>query len=252
MAGHNKWSKVKHKKAKTDARKGKVFTRIARDIQVAVRAGGDDPQYNAALRACILAAKQVNMPADNIDRAIKRGMGQLPGQMIEEVVYEGYGPEGVAMMISCLTDNRNRTAGEVRHAFSRAGGSLGETNSVAWMFDRRGVVVVEGEFDEDSATEQAIEAGAADVRTGSEDGTWDFVCAVEDLGAVRQALESAGWKIAETKIIYEPKSTTVLSGEAAEKVLRFYGVLEDLEDVQDVFANFEVSEAELERLADVI
>lgn len=253
MAGHNKWSKVKHKKAKTDARKGKVFTRIAREIQVAVRSGGDDPQYNAALRACILAAKAVNMPADNIDRAVKRGLGLLPGQTIDEVVYEGYGPEGVAMMVACLTDNRNRTAGEVRHAFSRAGGSLGETNSVAWMFDRRGLVQIEdARLDEDAATELAIEVGADDVRAGGEDGVWEIICAPDALGAVRQAVEAAGRKVDEAKMIFEPRTLTTLGGEAAEKVLRFHETLEELDDVQEIFANFELSDAELERLADVI
>ncbi len=253
MAGHNKWSKVKHKKAKTDARKGKVFTRIAREIQVAVRAGGDDPQYNAALRACILAGKAVNMPAENIDRAVKRGLGLLPGQTIDEVIYEGYGPEGIAMMVACLTDNRNRTAGEVRHAFSRMGGSLGESNSVAWMFDRRGLVQIQAAaLDEDAATELAIDAGADDVRAGDDEGVWDFVCAPDALGSVRQAVEASGHKVQDARLIYEPRTSTMLNGEAAEQVLRLHEALEDLDDVQEIFANFELSEAELERLADVI
>lgn len=254
LAGHNKWSKVKHKKARTDARKGKIFTRIAREIQVAVRAGGDDPQYNAALRAAVAAGKAENMPGENIDRAIKRGLGLLPGQIIDEVIYEGYGPDGIAFMVACLTDNRNRTVGEVRHAFSKAGGSLGETNSVSWMFTRRARLVVETAADEDTATELALEVGADDVRPGEENGRWELLAADVDLGSIRAALleQGGGVQLVSADLIYEPNATVPVEGDAAERVLRFQEALDGLEDVQEVFANFEISDAEFDRLAELI
>ncbi len=250
VAGHNKWSKIKRKKGVADAKRGKLFTRLGREIQIAAREGGDDPNYNAALRQAVNRAMAENMPNDNIDRAIKRGAGLLPGQEIVESTYEGYGPAGVAVIVSCLTDNRNRTVSEVRHAFSKAGSALGENGAVAWNFDRVGLVTVNAELDEESAMELAIEAGAADVREG--DDCWEFICDADAVGAVRDGLQDQEVNVQDATLIYEPKNTVPVTGTDAEQILRFISALEDLDDVQDVFANFEIPDEEFERLAQAV
>ncbi|RMF12915.1 MAG: YebC/PmpR family DNA-binding transcriptional regulator [Candidatus Dadabacteria bacterium] len=252
MAGHNKWSKIKHKKAKEDKKKGKVFTRLGREIQVAAREGGPDPQYNAALRQAVDRAMAENMPNENIQRAIKRGAGLLDGQEIEEIWYEGYGPAGVAVMVYCLTDNRNRTVSELRHAFSKAGGSLGESGSVAWNFNRVGVITVRDDRDEDAMTELAIEAGAEDVRPGEEDGTWELVTADSDLGAVRQKVIDAGAEVVDAGLRYEASNEIEVSGKEAQQVIRFLDAVENLDDVQEVYDNCAIDDEELERIAEAM
>jgi YebC/PmpR family DNA-binding regulatory protein len=229
-----------------------VFTRLGRELQVAAREGGADPAYNAALRTAIDRAQAENMPWENIDRAIKRGAGLISGQDIEEAIYEGYAPHGVAVMVSCLTDNRNRTVSELRNAFAKHGGSLGESGSVAWAFARRGLVRVAAGMSEEAATEAAIAAGATDVRPGGEPDTWEFVCDDTQTGQVREALAARGLAVTDAARVYEARSTVPLTGAAAEAVLNFVRRIEDLDDVQEVFANFDIADAELERLAQVI
>jgi len=252
MAGHNKWSKIRHKKAGEDKKKGKIFTRMGREIQVAAREGGSDPSYNATLRTAIERARAENMPADNIDRAIKRGAGLLPGQHYEEVFYEGYAPGGVAVLVRCLTDNRNRTAGDVRHAFSKAGGSLGESGCVAYLFEPRGVIVLAAnETTEETLLEAAIEAGGQDLRRNDDDA-WEVVTDRGDLAAVRDALEAQDYQVRESGILYEPSTLVPVSGETAVSVLRFYHQIDQLDDVQAVYANFEIDDEEFDALAKAV
>ncbi|XP_060085531.1 probable transcriptional regulatory protein NIS_0560 [Ylistrum balloti] len=250
MAGHNKWSKIKHKKAKEDVKRGKIFTRFGREIQVAARAGGPDPNYNAALRTAVERAMAENMPNENIQRAIKRGAGLLPGQEIEEISYEGYGPSGVAVIVSCLTDNKNRTVSEVRHAFTKASGSLGENGSVAWMFKRIGLIRIRHTAtDEETMMDAAIESGAGDVRSSGEDDIWEFICGDTEINTVRETLLANGFDIVDSLLAFEPENTIELQGSEAQKVLTFIDTLDQLDDVQDVYANISISDEEFERLA---
>jgi YebC/PmpR family DNA-binding regulatory protein len=252
LAGHNKWSKIKHKKAKEDVKRGKIFTRLIREIEVAARSGGPDPQYNATLRAAMDVAKAENMPADTMERAARRGAGELPGQVIEEVFYEGYAPGGVAVLVRCLTDNRNRTAGAVRHAFSKGGGSLGENGSVQWMFERFGLVEIEAEADEETMMELAIEVGAGDLEATDRPGRWRLTCVDTDLGAVRARLETLGHTVTVAELSFAAKSDVAVSGKDAEAVIRLLHMLDELDDVQEVYANEEIPEDELERLAEAV
>jgi YebC/PmpR family DNA-binding regulatory protein len=248
MAGHSKWAQIKHKKATVDARRGKLFTKLARAITVAARDGGGDPDGNASLANAIEKAKSYRMPKDNIERAVARGSG-VGGDAaaIESVVYEGYGPGGVAILIECLTDNRNRTAAEIRHLFSRADANLGEPGSVAWMFEKKGVVLVDrGRYSEDDLI-AAIDAGAEDVTADGD--SFRVVCEAGDLRAVREALEGAGVEVESTEQSMLPKTTVELDADEARKLLRLLDALDDHDDVDQVHANFDIKAEVLEEVA---
>jgi YebC/PmpR family DNA-binding regulatory protein len=247
MSGHSKWSSIKHKKAAKDAKRGKLFTKLIKEITVAARSGGD-PNGNPRLRTAVLTARAASMPNDTIDRAIKKGSGQLEGQTLDEIDYEGYGPGGVAVMARVLTDNRNRTVSELRFLFSKHGGNLGEANSVAWMFQKRGVAHVDKSgVDEERVMEVALEAGADDVSDAGE--TFEVVASPEMLDAVRAGIESAGLKISGAEVTMVPKSTVHLTGQTAASALKLLDALEDHDDVQNVSANLDVDPAELEKLS---
>jgi YebC/PmpR family DNA-binding regulatory protein len=239
MSGHSKWSSIKHKKAKTDAARGKQFTKLIREITVAARAGGGDPDGNPRLRLAVQAAKAANMPNDNIARAIKKGAGELDGSSYEEFSYEGYGPAGVGLIIDVMTDNRNRTTAEVRHALTKHNGSLGESNSVAWNFSAKGVMRVDtGRCDEETLMNAALEAGAEDVQ--ETDGTFEVYCAPADLASVSESLREGGIPLESVEIEKIPKTLVKLDGEEAKRMLRLMEMLEDLDDVQRVSANFDI------------
>jgi len=248
MSGHNRWTKIKRKKEAMGATKGKLFNKIIKELTVAARLGGGDPAGNARLRAAMDAAKDANMPSESIQRAIKKGTGELEGGVIEEIRYEGYGPAGVAMIVECLTDNRARTAADVRTAFSKGGGNLAAENAVSWMFHRKGHIAVKPGPTEDQVMEKAIDAGAEDVINHGADG-FDVRTEPGSLHAVAVALEKAGLKLGEQKWIYVPETTVHLDADAAKKVLKLVELLEDNDDVQHVHANFEVDDALLEQLA---
>jgi YebC/PmpR family DNA-binding regulatory protein len=239
MAGHSKWKQIKRKKAVTDAKRGALFTRLIREITVAARAGGGDPVGNPRLRTAIDAAKAENMPAENIDRAIKKGTGELEGVTYSEVTYEGYGPGGAAILIESVTDNPNRTVADIRHQFSRHGGNLGAANSVAWMFDRLGQITLDAaKVDEDTAMEAALEAGADDlVRDGE---TIMVTTPVHELHAVQTALEARGLPVQSAEIALIPKSTVKVEGGDAKKLLALMEALEEMDDVAKVFSNFDI------------
>lgn len=248
MAGHSKWAQIKHKKATVDARRGQLFTKLARAITVAARDGGGDPDGNAALANAIEKAKSYRMPKDNIERAIARGTGEgADAAAIESIVYEGYGPGGVALLIECLTDNRNRTAAEIRHLFTRADANLGEPGSVAWMFEKKGVVLVDGDRYSEDDLIPAIDAGAEDV--ASEGDSLRVVCEPNDLRGVREALERAGVEVQSTEQSMLPKTTVVVGVAEARKLLRLMDVLDDHDDVDQVHANFDISADVLEEVA---
>jgi YebC/PmpR family DNA-binding regulatory protein len=247
MSGHSKWATIKHKKAALDAKRGKTFTRLIKEIMIAARSGGD-PEMNPRLRTAVTAAKAVSMPADNIKRAIMRGTGELEGGQIDEILYEGYGPGGAAVLVNVATDNRNRTVSEVRHAFSKHGGNLGEQGSVAWMFDRKSQIIVDGEkASEDQLMAIALDAGADDIR--DQGGAWEILSPPELHEAVMQALEKAKIPTESSEIAMVPKNTVKLEGKAAQAMLRLYDALDEHDDVQSVFGNYEVDEAEVEALA---
>ena len=247
MSGHSKWSSIKHKKGAADAKRGALFTKLSKAISVAAREGGPEPGANLALQNAIEKARSYSMPKDTIERAISRGSGaDAEGVSYETVVYEGYGPEGVAVLVEALTDNRNRTASEVRHLFSKFGGNLGATGAVAWQFERRGVLLVSADsVDEDELMLTAADAGADDVEL--DESTYQVTCAPDALREVRESLEAAGYVIESAELSMIPKTTVGISDEAAaRKVLRLVEGLEDADDVQDVYANFDISEALLE------
>ena len=247
MSGHSKWSSIKHKKAAKDAKRGKLFTKLIKEITVAARGGGD-PDANPRLRSAVLTARAASLPNDTIDRAMKKGSGQLEGQTLEEIDYEGYGPGGVAVMARVLTDNRNRTVSELRFLFSKHGGNLGEANSVAWMFQKRGLVTVErAGVDEDRVMEVALEAGAEDVREAGD--ILEVLSAPEKFEAVRTALQQATVPIASAEITMMPQSTVPISGKPAEQTVRLLEALEDHDDVQSVSSNIDIAPEELERLS---
>jgi YebC/PmpR family DNA-binding regulatory protein len=241
MSGHSKWSTIKHKKAANDAKRGKLFTRLIKELTISAKLGGGDVDANPRLRTAIAAAKSANMPSDNIKRAIQKGTGELPGVSYEEVAYEGYGPGGVAIYVDTLTDNRMRTTPEIRHAFSKHGGNLGEPNSVAWMFEKRGFIAVPAAAtDEETLMELALEAGAEDLSVS--DDQFEVVCSPESFHAVQTALESAGIETTEAAIVLDPQNTVELDGKKAEQCLKLLEVLEDHDDVQNVYANLEVDD----------
>ncbi len=250
MSGHSKWSTIKHKKGAADARRGKLFSKLSRAIMVAAKEGGADPASNQALQNAIDKARSYSMPKDNIERAIAKGTGEgADGSSFELVVYEGYGPEGVAVIVEALTDNRNRTASDVRHLFTKFGGNLGATGAVAWQFERRGVVLVGADgVDEDALLLTAADAGADDVeRDGS---TFVVSSAPEELAQVREALESAGLELESVGLSMVPKTTVAIGDEStAKQVVRLVEGLEENDDVQDVYANFDIPEAVLEAVA---
>ncbi len=249
MAGHNKWSKVKRKKGVADARRSKIWARITRDMMIAAREGGGDPNMNPRLALGIEKAKAENMPKDNIERAIKRGTGEIEGADYEEMTYEGYAPGGVAIFVECLTDNTNRTVADVRHAFSKHGGNLGTSGSVGYLFDRKGLFEIDAAGqDEDDLFMLVAEAGAEDLR--QEDGHFVVTTPMEAFAAVQDALEGAGIKPAEAGLVRLPTTTTSLSADDAAKVLRLVDALEELQDVQDVFTTLEMDEATLSALSD--
>jgi YebC/PmpR family DNA-binding regulatory protein len=244
MAGHSKWKQIKRKKALTDARRGASWTKVIREITVAARAGGGDPGANPRLRTAIDAAKAVNMPGDNIERAIKKGTGELEGATYEEVTYEGYGPGGAAIIIEATTDNSTRTVAEIRHAFSRNGGNLGSANSVAWMFDRKGQILVDAaRYPEDSTLEAALEAGAEDfVRDGDQ---YLISTAVPSFHSVQDTLRQRGIETESAELALVPKTTVRLEGKQAEHMLKLVEALEELDDVSKVFSNFDIDASQL-------
>jgi YebC/PmpR family DNA-binding regulatory protein len=248
MSGHSKWSSIKHKKGAKDAKRGKLFTKLARAITVAARDGGGDPDANPALGLAVQKARDASMPKDNIQRAIDRGTGEgADADAIESITYEGYGPGGAAILVEALTDNRNRTGSEVRHAFERHGGSLGEPNSVAWQFSKRGVILVDGDRYGEDDLMAAIDAGAEDV---VEDGdVLKVLTAASDLAAVRSALEESGVEVTSAEISMEPQSTVEVVESDAGQLLRLMDALEDHDDVDSVHANFDVPEEILEKVA---
>jgi YebC/PmpR family DNA-binding regulatory protein len=249
LSGHSKWSSIKHKKGAADAKRGKLFSKLSRAIIVAAKEGGGDPSANLALANAVEKARSYSMPKDNIERAIARGAGaDADAQAFETVVYEGYGPAGVAVIVEALTDNRNRTASDVRHLFAKHDGNLGGSGAVAWLFERRGLVLVDGSVDEDELTLAAAEGGADDVALDG--STFQITSAPEDLVSVREALEAAGFTVESAELTMVPKTTVELEDEsAARKVLRLIDALEENDDVQDVYANFDIPERVLEAVA---
>ena len=245
MSGHSKWATIKHKKAATDARRGKAFTKIIRELTIAARSGGGDPNSNPRLRTAIAAAKNENMPNDNIERAIQRGTGQLEGETLEEVTYEGYGPGGVGMLVQVVTSNRNRAAGEIRHLFTKNGGNMAETGAVGWMFHRKGDIVIPKELaDEDKMMGIVLDAGAEDLK---DDGsTWEVITPPEAMDKVRDALTAAGIKPTSAEVAWLPQNYVKLAGAQAQQMLRMVEALEEHDDVQQVYANFDIDEKEIQ------
>ena len=243
MSGHNRWSKIKRQKAAMGASKGKLFSKLIKEVTVAARLGGGDPANNARLRVAISAARDANMPGDTITRAVKKGTGELEGAAYEEVVYEGYGPGGVAVMVECLTDNRNRTASDVRILFDKNGGSLGSAGAVGWLFQRKGSIAVKPGLAEDAVMERALEAGAEDVLPAGEHEGYEVRTAAGDLHAVASTLEQGSLPIAGQRWVHVPQTLVRVEADAAERFLRLIDALEENEDVQNVHANAELDEA---------
>ncbi len=249
MSGHSKWSTIKRKKGKADAARGKVFTKLIKEITIAAREGGGDIDANARLRTAVAAAKTANMPADNIKRGIMKGTGELEGISYEQSSYEGYGPGGVAVLVEVLTDNKNRTVAEIRHFFTKNGGSLGEVGCVGWMFDRKGYIVVDkSKIGEDEIMEKAIEAGANDIITSGD--SYEIYTEYVDLETVRSALEKGGVEIELAEMTMIPQNTVKLEDKHAEQMLRLYETLEEHEDVSNVFANFDIDDSLMEKISE--
>jgi YebC/PmpR family DNA-binding regulatory protein len=241
MSGHSKWAQIKHKKAHTDAKRGKAFTKIVKEVSVAARIGGGDPEGNPRLRTAIEKAKEVNMPHDNIKRAIMKGTGELPGTSYEEYTYEGYGPGGVAVLVEVLTDNKNRTVSEIRHIMTKNGGNMGEAGCVAWMFEKRGYLLVDKDkTDEDGLMTVALDAGALDIKNDPKEDSYEVITSPEDLAAVKGAIETAGIEVSLAETTMLPKSYVTLDEKGAEQMVRLTDALEDNEDVQNVYANFDI------------
>jgi len=241
VAGHSKWANIQHRKKAQDARRGKLFTRLIKEIVVAARSGGSDLDANASLRSAVDKAKSQSVPKDAIERAVKRGAGELDGSDYEEIRYEGYGPSGVAVIVDCLSDNRNRTVADVRHAFTKAGGNLGQTGSVAYMFTSVGVLLYSPEHDEDTIMEAALDAGAEDVIV-DEDGSIEVLTSAEDYVTVKQAMTDAGLEPEDSELTMRSSTNTELDVDDARKVLRLVDLLENSDDVQDVYYNAEIPE----------
>lgn len=243
MAGHSKWANRKHRKARQDAKKGNIFSKMAREITIAAKEGGGDPDTNPRLRLAIDRAKQMSVPNDNIERALKRGTGDMEGVTYEEIRYEGYGPQGAAIMADVVTDNRNRTAQEIRHVFSKNGGNLGESGCVSWMFEQKGLIVLQGQDDEEEVFLLAVDHGAEDVHTEEEAIT--IVTSPSDLEQVRDALKEAGLEVSVAEITYLPNTQVEMSGPEAQTLIRLVDALEEHEDVQNVYGNFEITDDSL-------
>lgn len=247
MSGHSKWATIKRKKGKNDAARGKLFTKLIREITVAAREGGGDETGNPRLRTAVLAAKAENMPAANIERAVKKGTGELPGESYESVIYEGYGAGGVAIMIEALSDNKNRTVAEIRHLFTKYNGNLGENGSVSWMFSQKGYIAVDKtSVSEDDLMMVAIEAGAEDI--ADEEDVWEVTTALQDFERVKKALDEAGIQYNHAELVRKPQTTLKVEGKTAEQVLNLMNALEDHDDVQKVFSNFDIDTKELAAL----
>jgi YebC/PmpR family DNA-binding regulatory protein len=241
MSGHSKWHSIKHKKAAIDAKRGQAFTKVIKEITIAARLGGGDPDANARLRTAVLKAKGVNMPQDNITRAIKKGTGELPGVTYEEFTYEGYGPGGVAVMVDIMTDNKNRSVADIRHIFSKHSGNLGESGCVSWIFHKKGVIVLPSEgIDEDKLIELSLDAGAEDVTR--EVDAFEVITNPESMETVKEALEKAGYSISDASVTMIPQTTVSLEGKKAVQMLKMMESLEDHEDIQNVYANFDIEE----------
>ncbi len=240
MSGHSKWSSIKHKKGAADAKRGKIFTKLIKEITVAARMGGSgDPDANPRLRTAILAAKAENMPKDNIERGIKKGTGELEGVDYEENTYEGYGPGGAAVFLESLTDNKNRAVADIRHIFAKCGGNLGENGCVAWMFDKKGYIIVErSAIDEDSLMETALDAGAEDVR--EDDANFEVITAPEDFDAVKAAIDEKAIPYLDAEVTMLPQTATSLQGKEADQMIRLMDMLDDCEDVQKVYTNADI------------
>jgi len=244
MSGHSKWHSIKHKKGAADAKRGKIFTRLIREISVAARSGGGDPDMNPRLRKAISDGKSANMPNDNIERAVKRGTGELEGVDYEEITYEAYGPGGVAILIETMTDNRNRTVAEIRHLLSKNNGNLGESGSVAWMFDRKGYIVVSKESrSEEELFELAIEAGAEDLQ--DDENSFEIFTDQENFESVRDSIKNAGIEAEVAQISMIPQNFIKLEGAEAQQMFKLYEAIDDHDDVQNVYANFDIDESEL-------
>jgi YebC/PmpR family DNA-binding regulatory protein len=241
MAGHSKWANIKHRKAAQDKKRGKIWTKLIREVTVAAREGGGDPDANPRLRLAMDKAFGANMPKDTVDRAIKRGAGGDEGDSYDEIRYEGYGPGGTAVMVDCMTDNRNRTAAEVRHGFTKHGGNLGTDGSVSYLFTKQGVISFQPGTDEDAVIEVALESGADDVVV-NDDGSLDVVTAPEDFGSVKSALTTAGFDTEVAEVTFNASTQSELDRETAEKLLRMVDALEDLDDVQEVYHNADISD----------
>ena len=249
MSGHSKWATIKHKKGAADAKRGKLFAKLIRQVEVAARTGGGDPEMNPSLRTMFQKARDASVPLDTIERAIKRGTGELDGVNYEAINYEGYAPNGVAVYVEALSDNRNRTGAEIRSVCSKLGGSLAEPGAVAWQFERKGVVIGDGAADEDELMLVALDAGAEDI--AREGDLWQVTCAATDTAAVRQAIEDGGLTVESSDLTMLPTTTVALdSVDAARAVLRLIDALDDQDDVQDVFANFDISDEILAALGD--
>ena len=248
MSGHSRWAQIKRKKGKTDVQRGKLFSKILREITVAAKNGGGDPKANMRLKAAIESAKEANMPQDNIKRAIQKGTGELPGESYEEVSYEGYAPGGVAILVQVLTDNRNRTGPEIRHAFEKYGGNMGSSGAVAWMFERQGIIQVDAaKIDEDDLLGKALDAGATDMRRAEK--AFEIVTAPAEMDAVRDALRRAGVPVLEGQVNFVPQSTVRVEGKDATAVVRLIEALEELDDVQSVYANYDIPDEVLEAIS---
>ncbi len=247
MSGHSKWHTIKHKKAAIDAKRGKVFTRLIKEIMIAARGGGD-PDANSRLRTAIQAAKAVSMPADNIKRAVQRGTGELEGGQLDEIMFEGYGPGGAAVMVAAATDNRNRTVSEIRHAFSKNGGNLGDVGSVGWMFERKSQILIEmDKAEEDSLMNLVLDAGADDLKNDGEN--WEVLSPMEAHEAVLSAIQKANIPTVSAEIAMVPKNLIKLEGKTAQGMIKLTEALEDHDDVQNVWSNFDIDEKDMEALA---
>lgn len=245
MAGHSKWANIKHRKAAQDAKKGKVFTKVAKEITVAAKLGGGDPEMNPRLRMALDKAKAVNLPKDNVDRAIKKGTGEGNEANFEDVMYEGYGPEGVAILVQALTDNKNRTVSEVRSTMAKKNGNMGEAGCVSWIFEKKGVISIPlDNIGEDQIMSLAIDAGAEDVETG--DDSYEIICDPADYEDVKKVIESENILYEYAEVTMRPKTTIEVKGDNAKKVINLIEALEDLDDVQEVYANFDIDDSELE------
>jgi len=247
MSRHSRWSQIKRKKGKTDVQRGKLFSKILREITVAAKNGGGDPKGNLRLKAAMEAARAANMPADNVKRAVQKGTGELPGEQYEEITYEGYGPGGVAILVRTLTDNKNRTGPEIRHVFEKNEGRMGTSGCVAWMFERRGLILVDADkVKEDDLLEKALDAGAADVKLVEK--VFEITTAPDEMEAVRQALERQGMPVLEAKVDMVPQSTVRVEGKDAAAVLRLIEALEEQDDVQSVYANYDIADEVLDAI----